>query len=245
MVVSSRAIWAISLSLTGVALLVGPSLAQPGRAIEDGRVSKTASPGANLPQTPSPPTIGTVDIEQVFKGYEKVKAANKEFNAAMMARKNELMKIMSEAQSEAEMMSKFTPGNDDYKKHENRVTQLKAQHEAGRESAEREFALREAESMATLYKEVQAMVARIAKWRKLNYIFKVSNQPIAGSNPNSVMNAISSTVIYADPHNDITNDVIHNLNRMYQATAGPAAGPKPAHSSATATPAGGAPSDGN
>ena len=67
------------------------------------------------------------------------------------------------------------------------------------------------------------MVARIVKWRKLTYILKVSNQPIAGSNPNWVMNAISSTVSYADPHNDITNDVIHNLNRMYAISARAAA----------------------
>ncbi len=76
--------------------------------------------------------------------------------------------------------------------------------------------MKQAESMAALYKEVQAMVARVAAWRKLNYIVKVSNQPISRTDPNSVMTAISNTMVYADPRNDITNDVIHNLNRMYQ-----------------------------
>jgi outer membrane protein len=237
MVVSSRGIWAIGLSLTGAALLVGPSLGQQaGRASEDGAVRKTANPGSNLPPAPVAPIVGTVDMESVFKNYDKVKVANKEFNAAMLARKNELMKIMSEAQAEAEMMNKFTPGTEDYKKHEYKVTQLKAQHEAGRESAEREFALREAESTATLYKEVQAMVSKVARWRGLNYVLKVSNQPISGSNPNSVMSAISSTVIYADPRNDVTNDVVHNLNRMYRATAAPAPAANPGSPSGSAAP---------
>ena len=75
--------------------------------------------------------------------------------------------------------------------------------------------------MATLYKEVQAMVARIAKWRKMTYVVKVSNQPISGSNPNSVMAAMANTMVYADSRNDITNDVVYNLNRMYKATGGP------------------------
>jgi outer membrane protein len=101
------------------------------------------------------------------------------------------------------------------------VTELKARFEAGRESAERDFASREAEAMATLYKEVQAMVARIAKWKKMTYIVKVSNQPISGSNPNSVMAAMANTMVYADPTNDITNDVVYNLNRIYKATGGP------------------------
>jgi outer membrane protein len=217
MVVSSRGILAIGLSLTGVALLVGPSLGQQ----PDGSIRKSAGQSSGSPPTPVAPFIGTVDVEYVFKNYEKVKVANKEFNAAMLARKNDLMKIMSEAQQEAELMQRFNPGTEDYKKHEIRVTELKARHEAGREQAERDFALRQAESMATLYKEVQAMVALIAQWRKLNYVFRINNQPISGSDPNSVMAAISSNVVYADPRNDITNDVVHNLNRRYQATASP------------------------
>ena len=133
-----------------------------------------------------------------------------------MARKNDLMKILSEAQSEAEMLAKLAPGTEDYRKHENKVTELKARHEAGREQAEREFTQRQAEMMATLYKEVQAMVSKVAEWRKMNYIVKISNQPVSGANPNSVMAAISSTIVYADPPNDITNDVTHNLNLFYK-----------------------------
>jgi len=219
MVLSTRGILAIGLGVTGLAFLVGPSLGQQ----QDGRVSKTAGPTAGaMPSPPAAPIIGTVDIDSVFKNYEKFKAASKEFNAAMLARKNELMKIMSEAQEEAQMLSKLTPGTEDFTKHENRVTELKARHEAGREQAQREFALRDAENVATIYKEVQAMVVRIAKWKKMNYVLKISNQPISGTDPNSVMNALQSTLVYADPVNDITNDVVYNLNRLYEATAAPA-----------------------
>ena len=52
------------------------------------------------------------------------------------------------------------------------------------------------------------MVARVAKWRKMTYVVKVSNQPISGGNPNSVMAAMANTMVYADPRNDITNDVV-------------------------------------
>jgi outer membrane protein len=240
MVVSSRGILAIGFSLTGLALLVAPSLGQQ----QDGSIRKAAGQSSTKPAAPVAPIIGTVDVEYVFKNYDKVKVANKEFNAAMLARKNELMKIMSEAQQEAELMQKFNPGSEDYKKHETRVTELKARHEAGRESAEREFALRQAESMATLYKEIQAMVARIAQWREMNYIVKVSNQPISGTDPNSVMGAISSTMVYADPRNDITSDVVHNLNRLYQATASPT--PKASNRTpAAASPGNGVRTDGN
>jgi outer membrane protein len=220
MVFSTRGILAVGLGATALALLVGQSLGQQ----QDGAVRKTANPTAGaMPPAPVAPVIGTIDVDAVFKNYEKFKIASKDFNAAMLAKKNELMKIMSEAQEEAQLMSKLTPGTEDFTKHENRVTELKAKHEAGREQAQREFALRDAENVATIYKEVQAMVARVAKWRKMNYVIKISNQQISGTDPNSVMNAIQSTLVFADPVNDITNDVIFNLNRLYEATAAPAA----------------------
>jgi len=227
MVISSRAIVAMGLSAVGLGLLVGPSLGQQ----QDGGVRRTASPSTAAPVAPITPVIGTIDMDAVFKNYDKVKVSSEEFKAAALARKGDLQKIQADAQQEAEILAKLTPGTEDFKKHENRVTELKARFEAGRESAERDFASREAEAMATLYKEVQAMVARIAKWKKMTYIVKVSNQPISGSNPNSVMAAMANTMVYADPTNDITNDVVYNLNRIYKATGGPSV-----KGSATTTP---------
>jgi Skp family chaperone for outer membrane proteins len=218
MVVSTRGILAIGLGLAGLAFLVGPLRGQA----QDGQVRKAASPAAGQPAAPIAPIVGTIDVDAVFKGYEKWKVTNNEFQAAVLARQNDLMKLKSEAQEVAQMLNKLTPGTGDFKTHEDKVTELKARFEAGREQAQREFALREAENVATIYKEVQAMVGRIAQWRKMNYIFKVTSAPIAGTDPSSVMNAINSTVVYSDTHNDITNDVVFNLNRMYKATAGPA-----------------------
>ena len=244
MVASSRGILAIGLGLTGLAILVAPTLGQPQQ--KDGAVRKAASPTASTKwPTPIAPVIGTVDLELVFKSYHKVAQSNKEYSAALMARKNELMKIMSEAQEESQMLSKLAPGTEDYRKHENKVTQLKAQHEAGREQAEREFALRQAEAMATLYKEIQEMVKMLAKERNMNYVVKVSSQPITGTDPNSVMAAISSTMVYADPRNDLTNDVIHNLNRFYKATAVPAAKSAAGAGSAPGLPSNAPGTDGN
>ena len=117
MVVSTRGILAIGLGLVGLTLMVGPSLAQ-----QDGAVRKTTGPtGGATPTAPIPPLIGTVDMDAVFKSYEKFKMSNKEFQAAVMGRQNELMKIESEGKEEAQMLSKLTPGTEDFRKHENQI----------------------------------------------------------------------------------------------------------------------------
>jgi Skp family chaperone for outer membrane proteins len=233
MVVSSRAIVAVGLGLVGMGVLVGPSL---GQQSQDGSVRKTSTRGTT-PAPPTPPVFGSVDMAVIFKGYDKVKVTGEEIKAAAMTKKNDLMKIMQEMQQESELLAKMTPGSIDFKKHESRITELKAKGEAEREQAERDFALREAEMVATIYKEIQDMVGLVAKYRGMTYVIRVSNDPVVGTDPQSAWTAVQRTVVYADPSNDITNDVIYNLNRRYKAANG---GVTPKAASSAATPGTGA-----
>lgn len=212
MVLSTRGFLAIGLGLVGLSLLVGPTLAQ-----QDGAVRKTTGPTAGAtPAAPVQPVIGTVDIDAVFKAYEKFKATNKEFQTAVMARQEELMKLKAAGNEETQMLAKLTPGTQDFKRHEDKMTELKARLAAGTEQAQREFQLKECENVATIYKEVQLMVTAVAQWRKMNYVVRVTNVQPTGADPNTVTAALSNTMVYFDPRNDITNDVIHNLNRRYK-----------------------------
>jgi Skp family chaperone for outer membrane proteins len=223
--VSRRKIWAIGVSLAGFIYMVAPSNGQgqgQGQAPKaDARVqaangATAGNRAASALKAATPTIVGTIDLDYVFKNYDKVKAANKELGAAIQIRKGELMKYDDEARSVYEMMKKLNPGSDDYHKHENRLTELKAKMEAGKESAEREITLRQAETMATLYKEVQAYAKWVAQKRGISHVMLTSNAPPSGSDPNSVMAAISRPVMYADPGNDITNDVVYYLNSSYQ-----------------------------
>jgi outer membrane protein len=226
MVVSTRAIAAVGLSALGLAVLVGPTLGQQQdsavrKAASQGAAPSPSAPGPKL-QPPTPATIGCVDMAAVFKEYDKVKVNSEEFRGAVMAKKGELTRVQAEAEQEAQKLAKMTPGSLDFKKIEDHITQLKAQFEAMREQCEREFTLKEAEMLATLYKEIQSMVSRVAQFKGFAYIVRVSNDPITGSNPNSAMMAIERTIVYADPRNDITKEVVYHLNREYKAAGGPA-----------------------
>jgi Skp family chaperone for outer membrane proteins len=222
MIGSTRAVLAMGLGLFGVGCLVGPLLAQQR---PDGDVRKVA---ANTPPPPQqaaskpPPTavIGTVDIENVFKNYDKFKFQREEFSAAALAKHKELMALQAQGKEEVDKLQKMVPNSVDAKKIENTLTQLKAQIDAGKEQAQRDFALRETEMLIATYKEVHAMVARVAEFKGMTYVLKVSNNPIAATNPDSAMAEMGKTVLYSDPRSDITRDVIHNLNREYKAAGG-------------------------
>ena len=216
MVVFSRAVVSVGLALAGVACLIGsPIVAQ------DPSVKKASGTGAAAkPTAPAPAIFGTIDIEAVFNAYDKVKSQKEEFKAAAVVKHNELLKIKTDAEQIGAALQKLNPSSIDAKKYQDQLTELSAKLEAGRASAEREFTARETEMLATLYKEVQAMVARVAEYKGMTYVVQVSNAPIAGSDPNSVMAAMARTVVYADNRNDITKDVVFNLNRNYKAAGG-------------------------
>lgn len=239
---SPRKILAIGLSLGGVIYLAAPIQGQAPKA--DSRVQPAANPNRS-PGTftdPIPTVVGTIDLDYVFKNYDKVKAANKDLSAQIQIRKGDLMKLENEGRQIVEQMQKFQQGSKDYRDFESKATEIRVKMEAGKEQAEREITLRQAETMATLYKEVAAYAQWVAKQRKLSHVMTVSNTPPSGSDPNSVLAAVNRPVIYADPRNDITNDVVFYLNQTYnkvgKAAEKPAARQQPAGSATAGRPAG-------
>jgi outer membrane protein len=207
---SSRAIWALGLGLFGVTGLVASSTAQTGVG--------QAAPKAAAPTGthPTPAIIASVDLDAVFKGYAKVKDSSELLKTDALNKQNDLMKISLEMKKLTEKMQQFQQGSSDQKKLESEYTKLKAQLEAEREQAQHDFAQREAEALAGLYKEVQTMVSRVAAKYGYTYVIKSSNEPISGTDPNSVMAAMARSVIYADPSSDITKIVLFNLNKAYE-----------------------------
>jgi Skp family chaperone for outer membrane proteins len=220
MIRSTRAVVAVGLCLVGVAGLVSRSFGQQ----KDAGVKATSNPAANAaaPAVAKPASIGSIDMDKVLKDYDKFKVANENIRAEALERHNSLMKIATDAKQEQEKYQRMTPGSPDAKKCEDRITQLKAQFEAGRENAEREFTQKEAETMATIYNEIATMARGVATQRGMAFVVKYTDAPASGSEPNSVVAAMSRTILFADPSVDITGDVIKWLNYRYKASGGPA-----------------------
>ncbi|MHC5539953.1 OmpH/Skp family outer membrane protein [Singulisphaera rosea] len=232
MVVSSRAIVTLGLGLAGFGMLASPSFGQqPDTAFR--KTNRMAAAPATPSAVPSAPVIGTIDMSAVFKGYDKVKVLSEEFRAAVKAKEAEMMGLMQQMQKESEMLAKLTPGSIDFKKGENKITELKAKGEADRENAQRDFTIKEAEMMATVYKEIQNMVNAVARSKKMTYVLRVSNEPITSSDPRSALMAVERSVVFYDPANDITTLVVGHLNRVYKAAGGVA--PKPGSAAAAPT----------
>jgi RNA polymerase sigma factor (sigma-70 family) len=194
----------------GPELLASPSTPSDNAVIPGPSTAKSALGHSAAP-------IGSINLDAVFNRYEKVKKSKKEYSDAVVARQNELMKLMNDANEETQILAKLSPGTVDHKKHENRVTELKARHAAAREQSQREFAQREAEMLAAHYEEIQETVAAMAKAKGLTYVVKVSPELRPDPMPNDVTALLNCSVVYADPRNDLTEEVIRDLNQRFKA----------------------------
>ncbi len=219
---SRRAAWTcgVGLTLLSAVMLVARTSGQ------DNAVQKTSGQTAGRSSI-SPAVIGCVDMEAVFKGYKKVEFLKDEIEVEAKAKQAELTKLMSDAQQVAKEMESLQPGSEDFKKHDAKMSEYRIRLDSEREQAQKEFAAKEAEALATIYKEIEAVVKQVAVYNHMTYVVRVSNEPVSGSDPNSVMAAMSRAVVYSDPSSDITEIVVRSLNARYQAQ-NPAAAARPA-----------------
>lgn len=202
----------------------------------------TAAAATNGPTPGLPAVIGTIDMDSVFKNYEKVKVSSDDIAAKAMAKQNELQKLVADMKTLAEKQASLAPTSPEFKKIDQQLTQMKITGESAQESARKELAQIEAEALSALYREIQSMTARVAAWRGMNYVVKVSNEQPSAADPQAVMAILSRTVVYSDPRNDITQQVVQFLNQEYRKVAAnqprPATAPAaPAAPAAAAQPA--------
>ena len=119
---------------------------------------------------------------------------------------------------------------------------MRVELDGSREQAQREFASREAEALGTIHKEIQAMVEAVAKYNHMTYVVRISSEPITSGDPNSVLAAMSRSVVYSDPSTDVTQVVVRMLNKKYKETSGVKGttdpDTAPASATTTAAPAG-------
>lgn len=214
----------------GFAMAYGQGADDPQRKAPAGNQGQTQ---AAARPAPVPAVIGAIDLDRVFKEYEKVKEQSEKFKTEAMKRQQELTRLVEAGKNAAQQLEKMPRNSPDYTRLDNEVTKIKAELEAKRNQFEREFAKRESDTLAALYNEVSQMVAAVAKQRGMTYVVKITNEPPQGDDAQSVMAVMAKTVVYSDPGMDISGDVVKYLNYNYAKTK-PAADTQAQPASATA-----------
>ena len=68
------------------------------------------------------------------------------------------------------------------------------------------------------YQQVNALISQYCDDRGIQLVLRYSDQEMDLAQPGSVMQRVNSSVIYHDPHNDITQAIVGQLNSVAKNT---------------------------
>jgi Skp family chaperone for outer membrane proteins len=160
--------------------------------------------------------VGSIDLEAVLKQYARVRRIHERLNADRAEANERFAKHQTEADAIASRMGRLQPGGADDRVQEEKLKALKRRHEVEREVFEQEFTRRQARESASVLEDVQEVIAAAAKDKGLDYVVKVDPGPQPDATPVNVHAAFNRSVLYANPRNDITEEVIRELNRRFE-----------------------------
>jgi Skp family chaperone for outer membrane proteins len=178
----------------------------------------TASEPAGLGAHASGAAVGSIDMDAVFKRSEKIRQAHRQLEADRKEAREGLAKLEGEAKEIGERLARLQPDSTEYRRLESQLAVVKSAHEVRRDQTERDFTRRHAREAASLLGEIQAVIAEVARTKGFDYVIRVEAIPrLDAADPSNVIAALNRSVLFANPHHDITEDVIREMNRRFAA----------------------------
>jgi RNA polymerase sigma factor (sigma-70 family) len=179
----------------------------------DGMADKTEPAAATA--------VGSVDLVAVFKRSEKVQRVNAQYQSDLKTQKQHLTDLEAKRRKLTDQSRGLSRSSQEFVALADDIAVLEKQMQEERETIEREAEQRQSRTATLIYKEIQDVITRVAKAKGLSYVVKVSPVPAPDSEPSELLTALNHLVMYADPRYDLTDEVIRQLNRRFQAASTP------------------------
>lgn len=221
MPITSRAALATTLGLAAVAGLLISTRAQ-GQGSDEAVRKTNSSQSAAVQKVVSPAIIGTIDMDQVLKGYDKARAMDEKLKAEVLVEQEKLSKLMEEAKSASDQIQRLKQGTPDFQTLADKLTDLKVRLEAGKETAQAKMEQRVSESMTVILEDIRKVTSGVAKKYNMTYVVRISKVPPGGADQRSVAMSMGEPVVYSDPNADISEEVVKYLNHYYKVGGGTA-----------------------
>jgi Skp family chaperone for outer membrane proteins len=202
----------ILVSLAAVAVLSGVS-SFPGTAWGQATGGKP-----NPAPQAQPHKVGLIDMAFIFNNYKKFETLREDLRAEIMQSDQRAQQMAQQLeQIKAELQSgQFKPESQDYRDREKRFDSLTAEFNHFRRNAQREFLTKESNIYKTVYQEVTDAVKLYARYHRYTLIIRFNREGLDSSaEPADVHRSINSQVVFFNPDDDCTTQVLEYLNNKY------------------------------
>lgn len=165
--------------------------------------------------------VGLIDMAIVFKEYPKFENLRNDLKSEVETKEKEA-KGMFEQIQETQKLLKGGPlkaGSQEFLDKERELTHLTADFEAHRKQTQVELARKEAAIYHTINLEINDMVRRVAKHLGYTLVMRFSREDLTSKEPQKVAQGLSRQILFHQPDDDITDDVVKYLKLQYQKEA--------------------------
>lgn len=166
---------------------------------------------ADAQQQGSSPFIYVINVNDVFKSYEKFKRLSDDFKTDVEKKENELKGLDQIMKAKVEQIKSLTNKAD-----RDRIEKEIAQHKFDFDQKTRNYrvdlAQKEADIYNTCYKDMSELLSQYCQQNQIPMVLRLQeNEPDSG-NPQAVLNTLRQSVVYHHPNLELTDVITKGLN---------------------------------
>ncbi len=158
--------------------------------------------------------VAIVDVGLIFKSHtsfeqrlEALKTEAEQFKSVSLQQQQQLMQ-------KAEALKQYQPGSQEFKNLETKLAQESAAMEVDQRDKMRSLMQQEAQLHFQTYADVNKLIATYCESTGVQLVLRFNSQEMDPRNPNSVMQRVNGSVVYHDPYNDITPQIVARISQL-------------------------------
>ncbi len=167
-----------------------------------------------------PHKVGLIDMAYVFKNYKKFETLREDLKVEIAASEEKAKLMQQDTQTLQAQLKTFTEGSTEYAKIEKQLVQKAADFEGFRRQMSREFLKKESQIYLQVYNEVSTMVTKYAEHFKYTLVMRFNREDLDTENPAQLLQGMNRQVVYYRADDDITEQILAELNKRIEKSGG-------------------------
>jgi Skp family chaperone for outer membrane proteins len=169
-----------------------------------------------------PHKVGLIDMAHIFKNYKKFTDLREDLKKEIESSDARSKQMVAQIQALQKKMKNpmFAKDSPQQKQWRAQVIDLTGKYQLFHQQEQERFLDKEAQIYKTVYLEVTDAVAIYAKYYKFTLIIRWNKAGVrSAKDPKTILSGMNRLVIYSQPGDDITGEILKHLNGQYTKTA--------------------------
>lgn len=166
------------------------------------------------PQVISP--VAILDLPYLFRNHKRFKEMDEVLKTEISGAEGQFMTEQKAMKDLVAKLQELRPGTPEYKAAEEELAKRDADMQLRINIMKKNFAEKKAKNYFDVYQETMRYVAWHAHNSGIVLVLNFNGDPVDGTNPQSVIQGLNSTVLFKHPGVDITPVILDLCNRAVQ-----------------------------